>query len=95
MAVGDREHLIGHDIGMRIADALGLLAGDEEIERLVGEHADLGVDQRTVDQRAAAGLLALVQRCEHADHRIDAGHDVGDRHAGARRLAVGLRRSAS
>ncbi len=66
----------------------GSLAGDQIIERLVGEDADLGIDQRGVDQRAASGLLALDQRGEDADDGIDAGHDVGDRHAGARRLAV-------
>ena len=30
VAVGDREHLVGHDVGMRVADALGHLAGDQD-----------------------------------------------------------------
>ena len=88
VAVGDRKHLVGHDIGMRIADPLRHLAGDQEVERLVGEHADLRIDQRGVDMAAAAGLLALGERRQDADHRIDAGEDVGDRNARARRLAV-------
>src|SRR5262245_42739310 len=75
---------------MRVADPRRQLAGDEIIERLVGEHADLGVDQCAVDQRAFAGPVALDDRREDADHGIDAGHDVGDRNAGPRRLAIGL-----
>ena len=61
--------------------ALGNDARDQIVERLVGEHADLAVDQRGVDQRAAPGLLPLDQRGEHTDDRIDAGEDVGDRNA--------------
>ena len=82
VAVGDREHLIGHDVGMRVADALGHLAGGEIVQALVGQHADGGIDQRGVDVAALAGALALRQRGEDADHRIDAGEDVGHRHAG-------------
>ena len=68
VAVGDRENLIGHDIGVRIADALGHLAGNEIIERLVRQHADGGIDQRGVNIAASAGLLALRQRGQDADH---------------------------
>jgi hypothetical protein len=57
--------------------------------RLVGEHADGGIDQRGVDVAALAGALALLQRGENADDRVDAGEQVGHRHARARRLAVG------
>ena len=65
------------------------------VERLVGEHADLAVDQGGVDEPAAAGALALGERGEDADRGIDAGEDVGDRHAGALGLAVRRRRSSS
>jgi hypothetical protein len=58
---------------MRIAHALRHLAGDQIIERLVGEHAHGGVDERSIDIAAAAGLLAPGQRRKNADRRIDAG----------------------
>ena len=73
---------------MRVAGALRHLAGDQIVQRLIGQHADLGVDQRGVDIGALAGLLALHERGENADDRIDAGDDVGDRNADALRLAV-------
>ena len=75
-------------LGCALPMRLGTLAGDEIIERLVGEHADLAVDQGGVHQAAAAGALALVERGEDAHDRIDAGEDVGNRHAGALGFAV-------
>src|SRR5262249_52354196 len=59
-----------------------------EIERLVREYANLGIDQRRVDERAAAGVLALDERGQDSNDRIDAGHQIGDWHARAGRLAV-------
>ena len=76
-------------LGCALPMRLGTFAGDEIVERLVGEHADGGIDQRRVDVAAASGLLAPRQRRQDADDRIDAGENVGHRHAGARRLAVG------
>ena len=43
------EHLIGHEIGMRVAHAARRAAGDEVVQRLIGEHGDLRVEQRHVD----------------------------------------------
>ncbi len=77
---------------MGVADALGHLAGDEKVERLVGEHADLAVDERGIDEAAATGALALGERGEDADRGIDAGENIGDRHPRALRLAVGRSR---
>src|SRR5260370_31746335 len=88
MAVRDLENLVGHDVGVRIADAPGHFAGNEIVEGLVRKHADLAVDESGIHQAAAARLLALDERGENADHRIDAGEDVGDRNAGALRFAV-------
>ena len=76
--------MLGCELPMR----LGAFAGDEIIERLVGQHADGGIHQRGIDVAALAGLLALRQRGQDADHRIEAGEDVGDRHADAGRRAV-------
>ena len=88
--VGDRKHLIGRDVGMRIAHAARYLAGDEIIERLIGEHADGGIDQGGIDIAAAAGLFPPRQRREDADGRIDAGEQIRNRRAGAHRFAVGI-----
>ena len=52
--VGGPKHLIGHDIGMGVAEPSRRLSRDEEIERLVGEDADLRVEQRHVDLAARA-----------------------------------------
>jgi hypothetical protein len=88
MAVGDREHLVGHHHGVRIAEPLRNFSGHEEAERLVGEHAHLDVQQRDVDVAAASGLFALGERRENADHRIDAAEDIGERDADPHRLAI-------
>jgi hypothetical protein len=42
--IGDREHLVRHDVGVRIADAVRHFPGDKIVERLVAEHADLGIE---------------------------------------------------
>ena len=76
-------------LGCALPMRLGHLAGGEEVHALVRQHADGGIDQRGVDKAALAGALALRKRGEDADHRIDAGEDVGHRHAGAGRLAIG------
>ncbi len=88
MAVRQRESLIGHDIGMRIADALGHLPGDEKIERLVGESPDLAVDQCGIHLAATAGASAFDERGENAHHRIDPSENVGDRDTCALGFAV-------
>src|SRR3954468_3304615 len=45
---------------------------------------------RALDPLAAAGLLALVERGEHAGHQVDAGAGVADLGAGHQRDAVDL-----
>ena len=90
VAVGDRKHLIGRDVGVRVAHAVRHLAGDQIIERLVGKDGDGRVDERGIDIAATPGFLPPRQRGENADHRIDAGENIGHRHAGAQRLAVGI-----
>src|SRR5262249_27756782 len=89
VAVPPRGSLIGHDTGMRIADALGRLTGHEIIERLVGEYPDLAVDQRGIHLAATAGAPAFDECGENAHHRIDPGEDVGDRDTCALGFAVG------
>ena len=88
MAVGDREGLVGRDIGMGIAEPAGRLAGDEIVHRLVGEHGDLGVEQGHVDMAAGPGRLAAAQGREDRVGGVEAGEDVGEGDAGLLRLAV-------
>ena len=47
-----------------------------------------------LDVLAETGLVAVVQRGEHADGRVQTGHDVEERDTGPVRLAVGLPREA-
>ena len=82
------KYLVRHDIGVRVADALRHVARHEIVHRLVRQYADSGIDQGGVDITAFAGLLALRQRRQNADDRIDAGEDVGNRNADTGRLAV-------
>ena len=55
VAVGDLEHLVRHDVLVRIAGALRRDAGGQVVGAEVGEHRDLGVEQRHVDRLALAG----------------------------------------
>src|SRR4029078_5457895 len=71
------EGLVGHDIGMGIAQALRRLAADQEIERLVGKHRNLGIEQSEVEILPLAGLVAVVEGVENADRGIKAGEHVG------------------
>ena len=57
------------------------LAADQVVQRLVGEHGDRAVEQRHVDMRALARLVAPAQRRQDADGRVHAGEDVDDRDA--------------
>ena len=65
--IGRVERLIGHDVGMGVALARRVVAGDERVRRLVGEHRQLRVEQGHVDVRALAGPLPGVERGEDRD----------------------------
>ena len=55
VAVGGLEHLVGHDVRVRVAGALRRDAGGQVAGAEVGEHRDLRVEQRHVDLLALAG----------------------------------------
>ncbi len=86
---GAGEGLVRHDVGVRIAPALGRLAAVEVIAAHVGQHRHLRVEQRHVDVLAFAGAVAVGQRGQHGDGGVHAGHQVGQRHAGLLRAAAG------
>jgi hypothetical protein len=87
------ESLIWHDIRVGIAETRRRTAADEIVERLVGEHGDLRIQQREVDELAFTGAVAVMQGGEDADRRVKPGEDVGEGdaafHRSAARLAVG------
>ena len=91
--IGRVERLIGNDVGVRIALPRRVLARDQRVRRLVGEHGELRVEQRHVDVGALARLLAPIERGEDRDAGVHAGEKVGDgdsdAHRPAARLAVG------
>ena len=90
IAVGAGKGFIGHDIGVRIAEARRILAGHQGIERLVGQRRQLHIQQCHIDMTPLAGLCSLMQRRQHANGGIQAGHHVGDRHPGLHRHAIWL-----
>ena len=63
LAVGGAERLVGHDVRMQVADALGRRARREVVGVLVGEQRDLRVEQREVEVLALARCRA---RCASA-----------------------------
>ena len=65
--IGGVERLIGHDIGVGIALPRRVLARNQRIRSLVGEHRQLRVEQRHVDMRALARFLAPIERGEDRD----------------------------
>ena len=75
-------------LGWALPIRTGDCAGHQEIEVLVGEHGDLGIEQRHVDQLALSGRLGVAQCRLDGDHRIETGEEVGDRDADLLRLAV-------
>src|SRR4051812_39264758 len=89
IAVGGAKRLIGHDVRMQVADALGRLAGREVIGVLIREKSDLRIEERQVEVLAGAAVRAIRQRGANGDRCVHAGDDVGDRHAGALRTASG------
>jgi hypothetical protein len=72
-----------------VAPAHRRLAAREVVGVHVREHRDLHVEQRHVDVLAFARAVAVRERGEHRDGRVQAGHEVGDRHAGLLRAAAG------
>ena len=73
--------LIRNDAGVRIAHPSRAVAGRQIVHGLVGQTGHLHVQQRHVDVLALTALLAPGQRRQHGIGGIQAGQDVGQRHA--------------
>ena len=63
VSIHHREDVVGHDVGMAIAEPAPLLPRDQEIERLVTQHRHLGVEQSTVDPGPRPGRGTADQGC--------------------------------
>ena len=61
-SVGRLEHLIGRDIGMRIAKPRGHHAAGQIVQRLVGKGGRLAVEQRHIDLLPVAGARLVNDR---------------------------------
>ena len=59
LAVRRIEHLVRHDVGVRVAYALRHAAGDQVIHAHVRDHRHLRVEQRHVDVLTCAGARAM------------------------------------
>ncbi len=88
VAVAGREHLVRHQVLVRVAGAPGRHARGHVVEVLVGQHGHLAVQQRHVDVLAHAAARAFVQRGQDAHGGIHAGHQVGHGDAGLLRTAA-------
>jgi hypothetical protein len=73
--VGGREGLIGDDVGVGVAVALGRGPG-EGVVGDVGQPADLGVEESHIDVLAVPGAFAVVQRGQDGRGGVERGADV-------------------
>ena len=90
VAVGDRKDVVGHEIGMAVAEPARSDAGNQIIQRLIAEHRHLRVEQGAIDEGALAGARAPEQGRLDGIGGIEAGEDIGDGDARFRRRPVGV-----
>ncbi len=90
VAIARREHLVRHGVGMRGAPAPRHRAREQVVQADVVEPAHLDVQQRDVDVLAVAGAIAVPERAEDRDPRVQPAHDVVDGDADLDGRPVGL-----
>ncbi|KAG0775465.1 hypothetical protein G6F22_013281 [Rhizopus arrhizus] len=90
VAVAGGEVLVGHDVGMRVAQAIGCVAAGQVVHGLIGQRGHLHVQQRHVDVLACSGAVAMRQRGLDAGGGVQARQDVGQRHAHLQRAGPGF-----
>ncbi len=95
-AVGGGEQLIGHDVGVGVAVARGVVPGHEHVLADVDQRGQRRLEQRDLHVRAARRGAALARQQGGLDRvrRVQAGQQVDDGHAQLHRRAVGLPRDA-
>ncbi len=87
-AVARLERLVRHDVRMCVAPAHGRLAAREEVRVHVREERHLHVEERHVDVLAFARAVAVRERGEDRDRRVQARREIGDRDARLLRAAA-------
>src|SRR5262245_33751041 len=90
MPVTRFEALIGHDIGMCVTEPGRGLVAYQIVERLIGEHGDLCVQERDVDELPLTALLAMCKCGKHADDGIEPGEQIGEGDAALDRTGARL-----
>jgi len=88
VAVGAGERLVGHDVGVRVAEAAGCAAAHEIVEVHHRHHRHGAIHQRQVEMPAAAASLALGDGREDRGGAEQSGDEVDDRDAGLLRSAA-------
>ena len=81
VAVLRGHRLVRVEAGVLVAHAVRHGAAGHVGARLVGEPGHRGRQQVRVDRLPFAGLRAVLERGEDPDRRVEARHDVEDRHA--------------
>ena len=79
--VRDLEHLVRHDVLVRVAHARRRYAGCEIVGPQVGEHGHLGVEQGHVDHLALSGGVTVPQCGQDGHCGVHAGEQIRDGHA--------------
>ncbi len=72
------ENLVGNDVLVGIAGALGHLAGNQIVHVQHGQHRHLRIQQRDIDMLTFAGGALMGDGRQNSDRRIHAGHQIGD-----------------
>src|SRR5258706_2506575 len=90
VAVGGREHFVGHHVRVRVAVAARDFPGNEIVQDLVRAEGDDRIEQGEVDVLSGAGALAVRDGRGDGQARVHPGEDVGDRDADLLRTAAGL-----
>ena len=90
VAVGDGEHVVGHDGGVGVAEARRVAAGGEVVQPLRAQHRHLAVEQGAVDGGPLPRGGPSDQRRLDGVGGVEAREQVGDGHAGLDRGAVRL-----
>ena len=88
VAVGHLEHLVRHDVLVRVAGAPRRHAGDEVVGAQVGQHRDLRVEQRHVDGWPWPVASRWRSAARIATVGVHAGEQVGHGHADLLRAAA-------
>ena len=90
MPIRSRKGLIGHDIGMRVAQPLRGLPGGKIIERLIRQHADLHIHQGKIYPCSFASPVPTQKGGKNRGCGVHAGEQINHRHPHFHGASAGL-----